>query len=290
METKKIMLEKLGFSWQRFIWFAVALLLIGSELFAQTYQITVNQRRMGNKIGVEFWIKDITPNGTAPTLGNTSVAVTYNRDFLIPDGSNAYSSTDSIDYDMDILSPYHTIESPFSLAANGYLDLTAQPGDNEQGGNHVYVHQLDVNTAITGVGFKPASTGKGTFLGMLKFTIINYGNLTDNHNTDILFNTVDFVGPIMVFSYSGADYTSETDLVDQASYAVRGITVLNPNGPNQAVNRYPNPALTSLSPNKGYPIYFERSGLANNTNPQYGTPRFAYLLEYSLDEIGRAHV
>lgn len=284
MNTKNTNTGRHRFSWLKYVLVLTGILLFAGEMFAQTYQVTMNQRRMGNKIGVEFWIKDVTSGGTAPKLGNTTIAVTYNTDFLVPDGSNAYSSTDSVDTDMDIASPFHTINSPFADAAYGYINLKGQPADNDNGSGRVYVHTLDVITPTGGIGYQPASTGRGTFLGMLKFQIKNYNSMTGSELTKIAFNTVKFVGDIVVTDINGNDVESQTSFVNQGDFTIRGVKLLNPNGPNQAVNRNPEPALTSLSPNKGYPVYFERSGLADTASGNnYGTSEFAYSVDYSLD-------
>jgi hypothetical protein len=272
--------ERIRLSWMNFFWFILGLLLISGETFAQTYRISMNQRRLGNKIGVEFWVKDLTPNGAAPNLGNTTLAVKYNTDFLIPDGNIAYAGTDSVYYDMDYAQPYIAISSPYALTSNGYLALKAQPTDQTNGAEHVYVHTLDVNVATSGSGIKPSTSGRGTFIGMVKFNIKNFSSLTDNDLTKILFNTATFIGDMKVFDYAGNDVEAQTEFVNQGDFNIRGIKILNPNGPNQAVNRYPDPALKSLSPNKGYPVYFERSGLGSNA---YGTSKYAYSIDYSLD-------
>lgn len=276
--------ERIRLSWMNFFWFVVGLLLITGETWAQTYQVTMNQRRLGNKIGVEFWVKDISTGGNAANLGDATFAVNYNTDFLIPDGAYAYAYTDSIYYDMDVATPYIDITSPYALASNGYLPLTAAPADQSNGSERVYVHTLNINKATSGTGFKPASTGRGTFIGMLKFTIKDYTNLTDNTLSMIKFNTATFVGDQVVYNYNGEDVEGQVNFVNQGDFTVRGIKILNPNG-NQAVNRYPEPALTSLSPNKGYPIYFERSGLGGvvSGTAGYGTVKYAYSVDYSLD-------
>ena len=288
MNTKNTNTGKHRFSWLKYVLVLTGILLFSGEMFAQSYQITMNQRRMGNKIGVEFWIKDVTSGGTAPKLGNTTLAVTYNTDFLFPDGNTAYNVTDSVDYDMDITAPYHTINTPFADNAYGYQSLQAQPGDNDNGSGRVYVHVLDIKAGAGALGYKPSETGRGTFLGMLKFKIKNYKSMSASELTKIAFNTVTFIGDVVVTDINGNNMESQTSLVNQGDFTIRGITLLNPNGPNQAVNRNPEPALTSLAPNKGYPVYFERSGLgdssATGTNGTgYGSGKYAYSVEYSLD-------
>ncbi len=276
--------ERIRLSWMNIFWFVVGLLLITGETWGQSYQVTMNQRRLGNKIGVEFWVKDISAGGNAAALGQATFAVNYNTDFLVPDGANAYAITDSIDYDMDIAEPYLEIISPFSLASNGYSSLTGGPADQSNGGTRVYVHMLNINKSLSGLGYKPSTIGRGTFVGMLKFTIKDHANLTDLTKSLIQFNTATFVGDQVVYNYNGEDVEGEVAFVNEGDFNIRGIRILNPNG-NQAVNRYPEPALASLSPNKGYPIYFERSGLGGviGGTAGYGTPKYAYTVDYSLD-------
>mgnify|MGYP006285886081 CR=1 FL=1 len=265
--------------------FAVALLIFtAGDMMAQYYEITLNQRRMGNKIGVEFWARALSQD--APNLGNMSLSILYDRDYLIPDGENAYDETDSIYYDMDVAQPYITISSPFSDAAYGFQSLSAQPANGNNGGAEVYIHQLDVNLNPSGAGYQASSEGRGSFIGMVKFRITDYDNITESTLTGIAFNLNTWIGDISINDADGNDIESQITLTDPDDFTIRGITILNPNGPNQAVNRYPEIALASLSPNKGYPIFFERSGLADSlsgSTPQYGTSRFAYNLEYSLD-------
>ena len=276
--------ERIRLSWMNFFWFVVGLLLITGETWGQSYQVTMNQRRLGNKIGVEFWVKDISAGGNAAALGNATFAVTYNTDFLTPDGAFAYANTDSIYYDMDYANPFQQISSPYALASNGYLSMTAQPADQSNGSGRIYVHTLNLNVATSGTGYKPSTVGRGTYIGMLKFTIKNYTALTDNTLSMIQFNTATFVGDQVVYNYAGEDVESEVTFVNQGDFNVRGIRILNPNG-NQAVNRYPEPALKSLTPNKGYPVYFERSGLGGvvGGTAGYGTAKYAYTVDYSLD-------
>lgn len=265
--------------------FAVTLFIFtAGEMFSQYYEITVNQRRMGNKIGVEFWVKSLSED--APKLGNSSFSILYNNDYLIPDGENAYNETDSVFYDMDVAQPFITINSPFADATYGYQSLSALPASGNNGGSDVYVHQLEVNLTASGAGYQPSSVGRGSYIGMLKFRITNYNTLSDATLSAVAFNPNTWIGDIVIYDADGNDLEAQTTLTVPDDYNIRGITILNPNGPNQAVNRYPDIALASLSPNKGYPVYFERSGLADSLNastPEYGTNRFAYNVEYSLD-------
>lgn len=279
---------------------AVAMILFATEVFAQSYEMTLNQRRMGDTIGVEVWVKDISGGGTAANLGNMSIAIQYDDQYLTPAGiynvngaGNPSAIADSIDFDMDIAQPYKTIASPYADAINDFTDLDAQAQVYASG--TVKVFQLDVKTNGSDPdGYKPGTTGKGSFVGTLKFAINNPANgstqLSDTDLTGIQFYTAETV----VVGSEGDVLTNEVTFTNPGDFTIRGITVLNPNKPNQAVNRFANPALQSLSPNNGYPIYFERSGLidslststfnsANYASTNYGTPRVAYNIEYSLN-------
>ncbi|MFP4527667.1 MAG: LamG-like jellyroll fold domain-containing protein [Candidatus Kapaibacterium sp.] len=285
MITKIVKPRKHGlkFSWGQLLWFAVGFFLLAGELYAQdVYEISTRQRRLGDQIGVEFWIKSLTTD--APNLGNASISVVYNTDFLAPEGNQAYESTDSVDVDINQTDAYTTFTSPFSDVTYGYTSaLGASPADAEQGGNHVYTYQIDVNLDMGGIGYQPSSSGRGSFAGMLKFDIQDHANLTCTDLTEIAFNTADFVSTIEITDADGNNVTDQVSFVAPEDFVIRGITILNPNGGTQAINRYPDPAYASISPNQGYPVYFERSGIINTGTYDYGESSVAYLLEYSLN-------
>lgn len=264
-----------------------------AELTAQNYEFTLNQRRMGDTIGVEVWVKAL--NSNAAKLGDMSIPIIYSNTNLAPAAlvasSNPREWTDSISYDMELTEPYQTINSPFADANYGYSGLTAQAITGSNGTETLYGFILDVNT-VTGspTGFTPSTSGKGSYVGMLKFYITNKTTLTESQLTGIAFNNANWLAVKAITDINGNDVTSECTFTNPSVYTVRGVTILNPNYPNQAVNRYN--AYPSLDPNMGYPIYFERSGLVGNLN-DYGTNKVGYKLEYSLDngstwiEIGK---
>ncbi|HRP01207.1 MAG TPA: T9SS type A sorting domain-containing protein [Candidatus Kapabacteria bacterium] len=275
--------------------FLLAFIFIAvSELSAQNYEFTLNQRRMGDTIGVEVWVKSL--NGTAASLGDMSIPIVYDHTYLTPanlGATNPRSWTDSISYDMELAQPYQTINSPYADALYGFTSLAGQAITGTNGASTLYAFILDVKTvAGSPTGFTPASTGKGSYVGMLKFYISDNTNLTEGANTGIAFNNANWLAVKAITDVNGNDVTSVSTFTDPASFTIRGITVLNPNYPNQAVNRYPDAAYPSLSPNLGYPLYFERSGLAGNLS-DYSTNKVAYKIEYSLDngstwsEIGK---
>jgi hypothetical protein len=253
-------------------------LMIAAEAFAQNYyDVSFRQRRLGNQIGVEVWVKSATTS--APNLGNMSIAVTYNTDFLTPVDPGLYTlgSTDSVDYDVNQTSPYKTITSPFN-STNGYNALAAQA--TNIGG--VYTYQLDVNLATLGTsGYQPSTSGRGSFVGILKFDITNHASITNTTLANIAFNTSTMVGDFRIFDLNGTDVESNTTVVAIPSLTVRGITIINPNGPNESLNR--NKTYPCLSTD-GYPIYFERSGLITPAvGNEYGTNVLAYNVQYSVD-------
>jgi hypothetical protein len=266
-----------------FLFLALALSLLATDVFAQTFSVTVQQRRMGNQIGVEFWIKDVTAGGTAPNLGNMSVAVTYNTTFLSPADPAAaptydLGTTDSVEYNVNQASPYKTITSPFNIGAYGYQSLQSQASNI--GGTYVY--ELDVRTAEGAVGYKPGTTGRGSFVGILKFDIINHENLTSSTLTDIAINLNTSIGDFRIFDINNNDMEAVTTLETEPSFTIKGITILNPNGPNEALNRYKTYSSLLVA---GYPIYFERSGLLTpaNTGTEYGSDALAYVVTYSTN-------
>jgi hypothetical protein len=275
--------------------FLLSFILISvAELTAQNYEFTLNQRRMGDTIGVEIWVKAL--NGSATNLGDMSIPIIYDNTYLTPANlvanSNPKSTTDSISYDMELAEPWQEIESPFADANYGFADLAAQAITGSNGTATLYGFILDVKTAAgTPTGFTPASTGMGSYVGMLKFYISDNTNLTEAALTGIGFNNADWLAVKAITDINGNDVTGQCTFTDPADFTIRGIKILNPNYPNQAVNRYPDAAYPSLDPNLGYPIYFERSGLAVET--KYATNAIAYKLEYSLDngstwvEIGK---
>lgn len=269
--------------WSLFLIFAMALTMLAGDLFAQDYELSLKQRRMGNQIGVEVWVKSLS--SSAPELGNMSVAVNYNTDYLQPASMTTAQiyMTDSVDYDPDQSGgtlPYRTITSPFYLGG-GYDYSDPQVQAANIGGT--YVFQLDVKFPIAGANaFQPTTDNIGTFAGMMIFDIIDYENLADATTTMIDFNTSTVVGDFRIFDKDGNDMEATTSLVSPPAMTIRGITILNPQGPNEAVNRnktYPNMDVA------GYPVYFERSGLINPTevDSAYGTSRLAYSVDFSTN-------
>ncbi len=283
MFTKKTRPEGKGIGHRMLLQLLAMLILVSGTAVAQDYEFQLEQRRMGDTIGVEIWAKSL--NAAAANLGDMSIVVEYDEEFLSPaaivSGSNPAEETDSIFYDMDVANPVIDIESPFADALYGYSGLSAQSRDN----GTKYLFQLDVNTGSNPTGYQPSTDGKGTFVGMLKFYIHNYDEISSTTFTGIEFSTGGF-GASALTDVDGNDVTASTTFSTTDDFTVRGIKLLNPNFPNQAINRYNDPALASMGTNNGYPIYFERSGLQNPAEGNYGTPVVGYYLEYSLDNGG----
>ncbi|MCX6155970.1 MAG: T9SS type A sorting domain-containing protein [Candidatus Kapabacteria bacterium] len=279
----KNILKKLVMTVITFIMFPIA------GLFAQNYELTLNQRRKYDQIHVEVWARAL--NANAPRIGNATLVVQYDPNFLSPASVQAPGATDSVNSDIDMANPIDSIPSGFN-SVNGYNAL----------GNEVYTSgyfSLELTLASLGQGgISPISTGKGSFVGKLIFNIIS--NPDSSSKTAIMWSKSAFPGAIHVFNTDSTEITSNIKLTDPADFNVLGITILSPNYSWQVVNLNKN--YTSLSGDYsggGYPIYFERS-----VNPNiYPAPitlvspalaeDLGYDLEYSLDdgqswsEIGR---
>jgi hypothetical protein len=283
MNLRKIFKANTGsHGWSLLLLLTLALVMFAQDVLAQNYSISLRQRRMGNQIGVEVWVRRLSAN--APRISNMSLGITYNTAVLQPASATSaptysYGATDSIHYDVNRTAPYESITSGFN-AANGYNSLAAQAAND--GTNYIY--QLDVTASgalpFTG-GLTVSNTGRGSFVGMLKFNIINNGALTNSTLTNIGLVTGTGIGQFTAQDTSGASLANTTTLTATSSMTVRGITILNPNGPSEAVNR--NKTYASLSV-AGYPIYFERSGLITPVvGREFGTNSLAYAVDYSTD-------
>ncbi|MBL7976331.1 MAG: hypothetical protein JNJ85_15545, partial [Candidatus Kapabacteria bacterium] len=141
-------------------------LLCITDAFAQSYRATLNQRRRGDKIFVEVWIKALTAN--APKLGESSLVIQYNSAQLTPAATQSPSTTDTIKYDVDIANPVQTITSQFD-AANGYQSLA-----NQSYGAGLY--SLEVRKVFgSTAGIVPSTSGLGSFVGRMIFDINTTG-------------------------------------------------------------------------------------------------------------------
>jgi hypothetical protein len=256
--------------------FALAFLLIAAEGFAQSnYEFSLKLRRMGNQIGAEIWARSL--NTSAPKLGSMTFPVTYNSAYLSP-ASLTYdlSKTDSVDSDVNQAPnlPYREITSLYN-SANGYNALM---GANGSGYSEI---EATFTGSASTEGVQPLTTGRGYFIGKLVFNIINHATLSDVELCQIALKTSGI--PAMVISdVNGNIKTVNTDftVLTPEAMSIRGITVLNPNGPTEVVNMSATYSSLTVA---GYPVYFERSGLVNPSVFNYGTDAVAYTMGYSLD-------
>ncbi|MCX6154781.1 MAG: T9SS type A sorting domain-containing protein [Candidatus Kapabacteria bacterium] len=257
-----------------FLSIVVALMVLALDAFAAPkYEFSLRLRRMGARIGAEVWVK--TLDASAKNLGAFTYSVVYNTGYLQP-AALTYNGalTDSVDYDVNQVAslPYRSITSPFDNA-NGYNSIILSNGTGYA--------KLDVVLPPGEAGIQPGTSGRGTFVGELQFDIINYSGLSTSELTGISLNTTGV--PANVFYNSdGTLLSNVTDIsfATTTDMTIKGISILNPNGPNEICNR----AATYPSLNvAGYPVYFERSGLINTDTYSYGTNVLAYAFDYSLN-------
>ncbi len=256
-----------------------ALILVAfaaTDALAQDWTFTLKQRRANDHICVEIWGK--AQPGDATRLGEASLTLDYNSTYLRPTTTTAgitIQRTDSVAFDVDVANPVVDIVSSYN-SANGYNSLGAQAYSS--GPNNKY--GLEVRMATLGQGgLALSSTGRGSFIGKLWFEII--GSPTDASLADITWNTNTSVGDLRIFDHLGNDVESQVTFVDPDAFTVVGITLLNPNGPSEVVDRDKVYASVNFANNGGYPVYFERSAL--DLSGTSGTNATAYVLEYSLN-------
>lgn len=251
------------------------------ELFSQDYTITIKQRRMGDQIGVEFWIKGVS--SSLPKIANMNLGVTYNSDHLSPANPETYNirNTDEVDFNVDQYAPfpYRTFNSNFHNM-NGYSALTTISEDD--GTNYVHSLQVSIPNLPSNDGFVADTFGIGSFVGKIVFDIINHNNLTIDDMTNISFNKLQNIGKFTLKDVNANDLTSKSKLVESENMKIKGITILNPNRPNEIVNREKE---YSFMITAGYPIYFERSGIFTPSAPsRYGTSnKLAYAFDYVVN-------
>lgn len=282
------------------------------ESYAQNYIATLRQRRHYDQIHVEVWLKSVSASNTT-RLGSASLAIHYNSTYLTPNVPAAFpdpttATTDSIIYDLDQVlpatAPVDNIVSGVALntgvGTNGYSDPTTQAYGNASDA----IYSLEVNLATLGLsGIVPSSTGRGTFLGRLVFDINNIAIPADSL-TRIAWNPRTDAGDIRIFDRDSNDIESQVSFVNPASFTVIGITVLNPNGPSEVVDRdrgastgapYLGTSLNTplAAANNGYAIFFERSIDRTVYTPAVVDPNLGYAFDYSLNggtswtELGR---
>jgi hypothetical protein len=281
------------------------------DTHAQNYIATLRQRRHYDQIHVEVWLKSVSASNTT-RLGSASLAIHYNSTYLTPNipgfPDPTTATTDSIIYDLDqtlpISAPVENIVSGVALAngtgTNGYSNPTTQSYGNAADG----IYSLEINLVNLGAsGIVPASTGRGTYLGRLVFNINNILIPADSL-TRVAWNPRTDAGDIRIFDRDGNDIESQVSFVNPSSFTIIGITVLNPNGPSEVVDR--DRGAAPLSPylgtslntplaaaNNGYAIFFERSIDRTIYTPAAVDPNLGYAFDYSMNagtswtELGR---
>jgi hypothetical protein len=269
-----------------------ALMLLGDiAAFAQqNYEFSLRHRRRADQIWVEVWCRALT--ATPAPLGESTFRVTYDQtkltlaDYTL--AANNPNVTDTIRFDIGNLassaeaSAVVTLNSPYDVANNtDYQSMivgTSTPG----------VAELQVRRALNpGTGTAPSNLRRGTFIGKLVFTITNPLTLADADTSGISWST----NPQSSVIYNYSDVlinNTNISYVNPGTYRIRGITLLNPNGPNEVVDRNSTSFTTNVA---GYPIYFERSGLATDHSAltgagQYGSTSIAYALDYRTTNGG----
>lgn len=279
MLPQKLLSKVQGQSWKWFLGLAAMIfLLLADGLMAQDYQFNVKPRRLGDKVGADIYVKSLS--SSAAKLGSFTFILEYNGDQLEQAASNyAFYETDSVDYDVNQSPrlPYREIESPFHME-NGYGSMQVTVGSN----NRAFMQVTFTGNASTD-GIQPATSGLGSFVGRIEFDIVNHGDLADTSKVWFVPKTSPGVPTMSFYDVSGneIDMTTDIDFPTPVNMTITGITILNPNGPYEAVNR--SATYESLSGVAGYPIYFERSGLVNPSSYTYGTDALAYVVDYSLD-------
>lgn len=262
----------------------LGLFLLGTDLYSQMYEATLNQRRRGDQIHVEVWVRALS--ASAPALGDASLVLQYNQTYLAPAAVQSAGSTDSIAYDVDVANPVVSIASQYN-GTNGYNSIaTASYG----AGYYSVEIQL---TSLGNGGLRPDTGGRGSFIGKAIFDI--QGTPGAAINTDVAWSTAIVApGNIEFFDVNGNNIRTQTTFTNPSAMTIVGITLLNPNGPSEVVDRDKSYAsILGSDPDKGYPIYFERSGLDPVNNNAHATTATAYILEYSLNggsswtELGR---
>ena len=204
----------------------LVLAFFANDVMAQDYEFTLNQRRRFDQIYVEIWAKSLNSNVKA--LGNASLVVQYNTNFLSPAATQSPSTTDTVINDVNIPNPIRLITSQFHLA-NGYNSLGAQSYSSGY-------YSLEINLASLGTqGIIPSSSGKGSFLGKLIFNI--QGNPTSNSLTGIEGSKSNLPGDIRVFDADSNDIENRVTFTDPGNFNIVGITILYPNHEGVVVDR-----------------------------------------------------
>lgn len=294
-----VRLKIASYNWRWLLCTIVALLLV-NEVSSQTFRFTLNQRRRGDQIWVEIWCKSLSTSQVR--LGEATLRVNFNPTYLSMANyglsENNPDRTDSVRFDIANLSTSAQTSAVVSVNSPFDPDYYSTPS-NYQG--------LVVGTSVPGIaelqvkrsnsadtGFVPSSTGRGSFVGKIVFTInsaFNSATSTIRDSATTFVSWGNAANTSVVYNYNDIIIgTTALSFVNPGSFTIKGVTILNPNGPSEVVDRDGSYYTTNIL---GYPIYFERSGVssvntvatAGATN-EYGDQELAYYLDYRLTTGG----
>lgn len=275
-------------------------MVVAEECSAQTFRFTLNQRRRADQIWVEIWCKSMS---TTPTrLGEATLRVNFNPTYLSLANyglsENNPDKSDSIRFDIANLSASSQTAAVVPVNSPFDPDFYATPS-NYQGlvvGTSIPgIAELQVKkTSVSDTGFVPSSLGRGSFVGKIVFTINSaFQNATSSlRDTATTFVSWGAAGNAsVVYNYNDVLIGSTAlSFVNPGAFTIKGVTILNPNGPSEVVDRDGSYYTTAIL---GYPIYFERSGISSvstvgtaGTTNEYGDQELSYYLDYRLTTGG----
>lgn len=284
---KSILLVLLGF-------------VVAEECTSQTFRFTLNQRRRADQIWVEIWCK--STSATPTRLGEATLRVNFNPTYLSLANyglsENNPDKTDSVRFDIANLSASPQTSAIVSVQSPFDPDYYATPS-NYQGlvvGTSIPgIAELQVKrTSASDTGFVPSSIGRGSYVGKIVFTINSAFNTAASSMRDTATTFVSW-GALgntsVVYNYNDVLIgTTALSFVNPGAFTIKGVTILNPNGPSEVVDRDGSYYTTNIL---GYPIYFERSGISSvttvataGTTNEYGDQELSYYLDYRLTTGG----
>ena len=101
-------------------------------------------------------------------------------------------------------------------------------------------------------GFKPDTTGKGTFLGLITFKILSNSDSKSLTGVDWVKDST------KLFSTDSTDLSSVIKFDSETGFNVLGIRIISPSLQNSIIDR-DKIYLSTTGAYTGYPVYFERS-------------------------------
>lgn len=257
----------------------IILLLAGySDIFAQNYDFTIQQKRLGDVISVEFWAKsNISPN---IPIGKLDLRIEY---------SNTFLTLDTNLYELDITDTLHddyyenlkaTIPSSFS-GQKGFSEAYGFSKDDAAG---IDLKLIDKSKS----GIIPDSNGLGSFIGRVFFRI--NGDIKPDTYSEINWSNIDTL-KTKVFDKDSVEITDLIRFNSTDNFPLKGIKILTPKGENKVIDRKENYLAFNDSLHKfGFPIIFERSFSREQLDTSKNKT-IAYLFEYfdgeNWQEIGR---